>query len=224
MAGTAVALIFEKPSTRTRVSFEVGGGAAGGHPLALSSADLQLGRGETIEDTGRVLSRYVDAIVLRTFEQERLEALAARGRRAGGERAVRLRAPVPGARRPAHDPRKPRGALGSDPHLRGGREQRGPFAVARRREVGDDRARRDAGRLRTDPAGRRTRGGDRRGDRRRRSRWARPGGGGRRGARPVHRRVGEHGSGGRGRGARADLPALPAERGADRVWPIPTSS
>ena len=72
----AVALIFEKPSTRTRVSFEVAVSSAGGHPLALSSSELQLGRGETIEDTGRVLSRYVEAIVLRTFEQERLEALA----------------------------------------------------------------------------------------------------------------------------------------------------
>jgi ornithine carbamoyltransferase len=76
LAGRSVALIFEKSSTRTRVSFEVGVAQLGGHPVALSSADLQLGRGETIEDTGRVLSRYVDVIVLRTFEQERLEALA----------------------------------------------------------------------------------------------------------------------------------------------------
>ena len=76
LVGKAVALIFEKSSTRTRVSFEVGVGQLGGYPLTLSSADLQLGRGETIEDTGRVLSRYVDAIVLRTFEQERLEVLA----------------------------------------------------------------------------------------------------------------------------------------------------
>ena len=74
--GRSVAMIFEKPSTRTRVSFEVAIASAGGHPVALSSAELQLGRGETIEDTGRVLSRYVDAIVLRTFEQERLEVLA----------------------------------------------------------------------------------------------------------------------------------------------------
>jgi ornithine carbamoyltransferase len=74
--GRSVALIFEKPSTRTRVSFEVAVTSAGGHPVALSSAELQLGRGETIEDTGRVLSRYVHAIVLRTFEQERLEVLA----------------------------------------------------------------------------------------------------------------------------------------------------
>jgi len=77
LTGKAVALIFEKSSTRTRVSFEVGVGQLGGYPLTLSAADLHLGRGETIEDTGRVLSRYVDAIVLRTFEQERLEVLAA---------------------------------------------------------------------------------------------------------------------------------------------------
>src|SRR5438094_3640999 len=77
LAGRAVAMIFEKPSTRTRVSFEVAISSTGGHPVVLSSAELQLGRGETIEDTGRVLSRYVDAIVLRTFGHERLEFLAA---------------------------------------------------------------------------------------------------------------------------------------------------
>jgi ornithine carbamoyltransferase len=77
LAGRSIALIFEKPSTRTRVSFEVGISQLGAHAVVLSSTELQLGRGETIEDTGRVLSRYVDAIVLRTFEQERLEVLAA---------------------------------------------------------------------------------------------------------------------------------------------------
>jgi ornithine carbamoyltransferase len=76
LRGRSAAMIFEKPSTRTRVSFEMAIASAGGHPIALSGAELQLGRGETIEDTGRVLSRYVDAIVLRTFEQERLEVLA----------------------------------------------------------------------------------------------------------------------------------------------------
>jgi ornithine carbamoyltransferase len=76
MRGRSVALVFEKPSTRTRVSFEVGVAELGAHPLVISSSELQLGRGETIEDTGRVFSRYVDAIVLRTFEQERLELLA----------------------------------------------------------------------------------------------------------------------------------------------------
>src|SRR5688500_6427126 len=75
-AGRSVALIFDKPTTRTRVSFDVGVASLGAHPVVLSSAELQLGRGETIEDTGRVLSRYVDAIVIRTFGQDRLERLA----------------------------------------------------------------------------------------------------------------------------------------------------
>jgi len=74
--GKSIAMIFEKPSTRTRVSFEVAIAELGAHPVVLNSSELQLGRGETIEDTGRVLSRYVDAIVVRTFEQERLEVLA----------------------------------------------------------------------------------------------------------------------------------------------------
>jgi ornithine carbamoyltransferase len=72
-----VALIFEKPSTRTRVSFEVGAYELGGHPVVLNSRDMQLGRGESIEDTARTLSRYVHAIVLRTFGHDRVEALAA---------------------------------------------------------------------------------------------------------------------------------------------------
>lgn len=76
LKGLSVAMVFEKPSTRTRVSFEVAIGACGGQAVVLSGGELQLGRGETIEDTGRVLSRYVDGIVVRTFEQERLEALA----------------------------------------------------------------------------------------------------------------------------------------------------
>jgi ornithine carbamoyltransferase len=72
-----VALIFEKPSTRTRVSFEVAVESMGGHAIVLRSDELQLGRGETVEDTGRVLSRYVDAIVVRTFAHDRLVRLAA---------------------------------------------------------------------------------------------------------------------------------------------------
>ena len=76
LAGKQVALIFEKPSTRTRVSFEAAVTSMGGHPIVLRGDELQLGRGETIEDTGTVLSRYVDAIVVRTFGQDRLERLA----------------------------------------------------------------------------------------------------------------------------------------------------
>ena len=79
LGGRTVALVFEKPSTRTRVSFEVAVHELGGYPLPLSGAELQLGRGETMEDTAAVLSRYVHAIVLRTFAQESLERLARGG-------------------------------------------------------------------------------------------------------------------------------------------------
>jgi len=77
LAGKTVAMIFEKPSTRTRVSFQVAIAELGAHPLALSAAELQLGRGETVADTGRVLGRYVHGIVVRTFGQERVDELAA---------------------------------------------------------------------------------------------------------------------------------------------------
>ncbi|HWB72138.1 MAG TPA: ornithine carbamoyltransferase [Egibacteraceae bacterium] len=79
LAGLSIGMLFEKPSTRTRVSFEVGIRELGAHPVVLTSGDLQLGRGETIEDTARVLSRYLHALVVRTFAQSRLEALAAAG-------------------------------------------------------------------------------------------------------------------------------------------------
>jgi ornithine carbamoyltransferase len=75
--GRAVALIFEKPSTRTRVSFEVGVTELGGHPVVIDASTTQLGRGETLEDTAMVLSRYCAAIVIRTFGQDRIERLAA---------------------------------------------------------------------------------------------------------------------------------------------------
>jgi ornithine carbamoyltransferase len=76
LAGKVLALIFEKPSTRTRVSFEVGMRQLGGEVIHLTSADMQLGRGETIADTARVLSRYVDAVMLRTFGHARLKEFA----------------------------------------------------------------------------------------------------------------------------------------------------
>ncbi len=71
-----VALIFEKPSTRTRVSFDVGVRQMGGQTLVLSGTDMQLGHGETIADTARVLSRYVDLIMIRTFEEQTLVDMA----------------------------------------------------------------------------------------------------------------------------------------------------
>ena len=79
LEGRTLAMIFEKSSTRTRVSFEVGMYQLGGHALFLSSRDIQLGRGEPIRDTARVLSRYVDGIMIRTFAQRTVEELAEYG-------------------------------------------------------------------------------------------------------------------------------------------------
>ncbi|MEM9130690.1 MAG: ornithine carbamoyltransferase [Pseudomonadota bacterium] len=76
LAGHMVALIFEKPSTRTRVSFDVGVRQMGGQTMVLSGADMQLGHGETIADTARVLSRYVDLIMIRTFDESVLMEMA----------------------------------------------------------------------------------------------------------------------------------------------------
>ena len=76
LEGKSVAIVFEKASTRTRLSFEVGIHELGAHPVTLISKDTQLGRGEPIEDTARMLSRYVHAAVYRTFGHDRLEALA----------------------------------------------------------------------------------------------------------------------------------------------------
>lgn len=77
LPGRTLGMIFQKPSTRTRVSFEVGMAQLGGHALYLRADDLQLGRGETIKDTANVLSRYLDAIMIRTYSQDDVEELAA---------------------------------------------------------------------------------------------------------------------------------------------------
>ncbi|HPQ80757.1 MAG TPA: ornithine carbamoyltransferase [bacterium] len=76
LEGKTLGMVFEKSSTRTRVSFEVGMFQLGGHALNLTTQASQLGRGETYEDTARVLSRYVDCIMMRTFEQERIERMS----------------------------------------------------------------------------------------------------------------------------------------------------
>lgn len=76
LAGKSLAMIFKKASTRTRVSFEVGMFQLGGQAIFMSSAHTQVGRGEPLEDTARVLSRYVDGIMIRTFEHEEVEILA----------------------------------------------------------------------------------------------------------------------------------------------------
>ena len=79
LAGKTLGMIFRKSSTRTRVSFEVGMYQLGGHALFLSSNDLQIGRGEETADTIRVLSRYLDGIMIRTFEQSEVEEMAEKG-------------------------------------------------------------------------------------------------------------------------------------------------
>ena len=79
LKGKTLGLIFEKSSTRTRVSFEVGMYDLGGNALFLSSRDLQIGRGEPVQDTARVLSRYLDGIMIRTYAQEEVEDLAKYG-------------------------------------------------------------------------------------------------------------------------------------------------
>ena len=79
LKGKTLGMIFQKASTRTRVSFETGMYQLGGYPLFLSANDLQIGRGEPVQDTARVLSRYLDGIMIRTFEQKEVEDLASYG-------------------------------------------------------------------------------------------------------------------------------------------------
>ncbi|MDE5897118.1 MAG: ornithine carbamoyltransferase, partial [Clostridia bacterium] len=79
LRGKKLGMIFQKSSTRTRVSFETGMYELGGYALFLSNRDLQIGRGEPVEDTARVLSRYLDGIMIRTFEQKEVEDLAEYG-------------------------------------------------------------------------------------------------------------------------------------------------
>ena len=97
----SVALVFERPSTRTRVSFEVGVAELGGHPLVLREGELQLSRGESVRDTALVLSRFVHAICVRTGPHETLEELAEHGSVPVINMLTARPPPVPGAGRPA---------------------------------------------------------------------------------------------------------------------------
>ena len=91
LKGKTLGMIFEKASTRTRVSFETGMYQLGGYPLFLSSNDLQIGRGEPVQDTARVLSRYLDGIMIRTFEQSEVDLITKSGGSAAtlGKRILR---------------------------------------------------------------------------------------------------------------------------------------
>ena len=95
LAGRVVALVFEKPSTRTRVSFDVGVRQMGGETIVLSGGEMQLGHGETIADTARVLSRFVDLVMIRTFDPATLQEMAEHAVGAGDQRADRREPPLP---------------------------------------------------------------------------------------------------------------------------------
>jgi ornithine carbamoyltransferase len=104
LRGRTLAMIFEKSSTRTRVSFEVGTFQLGGHALFLSSRDIQLGRGEPIRDMARVLSRYVDGIMIRTFAHSDARGAGPLRHRAHHQRPDRPAASLPGHGGPDDDP------------------------------------------------------------------------------------------------------------------------
>ena len=208
LAGRSVALIFEKPSTRTRVSFEVGVAELGGTPLVLRGDELQLARGESVADTARVLSRYVHAIV----DPGRL----ARGGRGAGRRGASV--PVINALTPHHHPCQ---AL-ADLHD-AARALRRLWRACKLAYVGDGNnvarslAHRSAriGRRRGEGRLARRATGSSRGSARARHR--RPARGRRRRRRGLHRRLGEHGRRGR-RGAPPRRPrALPGQRRAARA-------
>ena len=124
LRGDTVVCFFEQPSTRTRVSFAAAAERLGMLPLLLRPDELQLGRGEPLGDTARVLSGYAAAIVVRTFAQATRRADRLRGDRPGDQRAHERAPPVPGARRPAHAARALREAGRAAARLRGRRQQR----------------------------------------------------------------------------------------------------
>ena len=148
----AVALIFDKQTLRTQLSFSVGVAELGGQPIVVDGRLAGIGERESIADTTRVLTRQVAAIVWRTYGQDRLEEMAAHSTRPGRQRAHRLLPPVPGPRRPADRARAPRNARRADAHLRRRRrQQHGALLPARRGRRRAARPHRLPGRLRARP-------------------------------------------------------------------------
>ena len=186
LAGKTLAMIFEKPSTRTRVSFELGMKQLGGDAVVLERESSQLGRGETVADTARVLSRYVDCIMVRTTKEEKLQELAEYRQRAGHQRPHRPHPSLPADGR-RHDLRgASRADRGQAHHLVRRRQQHGDLVDPRR---GDVRLRAER-RLPGDPAAAAGRGGLGAGARRQGAHRHRPDrGGGRRRLR-RHRHLG----------------------------------
>ena len=126
LAGQTWALMFSKSSTRTRVSFEVGIRELGGRPMFLNANDIQLGRGEPIKDTARVLGRMIHGAVIRTFAQSDVEEFAQIFRHPDHQRADRRRASVPDSRGHFHVPGKARADCGQNRRVhRRRRVQRG---------------------------------------------------------------------------------------------------
>ena len=147
LQGKSLAMIFQKSSTRTRVSFEVGMYQLGGQALFLSTRDLQIGRGEPVQDTARVLSRYVDGILIRTYEQAEVEAFA----KYADVPVINGHLP-PNAdhRRSDHDQGAEGASRWSQFLLCRRRQQHGSFADDRHAQVRSQCGHRNAGRL---PAG-----------------------------------------------------------------------
>ena len=138
LAGKSVAVIMLKPSLRTRVSFEIAVTRLGGTPVLLIGEGSAFSRGESVKDTVKVLERYVDCIVLRTFEQSHIEEVAEHAVGPGHQRAHRRLPPVPGPRGPRHDPRAQARSRRAQRRVRRRRQQHGQHAADRRGAVRDE--------------------------------------------------------------------------------------
>ena len=219
LAGKTLAMIFDKPSTRTRVSFDVAMRQLGGDAIMLTAEEMQLGRGETIADTARVLSRYVDAIMIRTLDARRARRAGALRHRAGDQRPDPALASLPGDGR-RHDLR---GASRPDPRPHRGldrrRQQRADVLDARRRALRLPPARRDPAGARAEEVAARLGQVVRRRDPRRH----RPGGGGQGRRLRRHRHLGVDGRPQR-RAPPQPAQALPGQCPADGARPSPTRS